>query len=463
MTLSNQTAAWKQADVDHFMHPFCNYSEAKAEGGARIITDAKGTWLTDSEGNRILDGMAGLWNVNLGYGRNELAEAGYEQIQRLAYYNAFFKTATPPAVELAAKLADLAPAHLNKVFFGSSGSETNDTVIRMVRTYWQLKGQSERQVIIGRNYGYHGSTVAAAAMGGMAGMHAQGGDLPDFSHIMCPYSFELKDKDESLEAFGLRAANALELRIKEIGENKIAAFMAEPIQGAGGLIFPPPTYWPRIAEICEAYDILLCLDEVISGFGRTGDWFVHPSLGLEPDTVSLAKGITSGYQPLSALLVSDRMAEVFEASNEEFIHGYTYSGHPVACAVALKNLELIETEGVLAHVKDTAAPYLAKRLHETFDDHPHIGEVRCWGMLAALELVKDKVTGERFPGDFGTITRDECFKRNLIMRAVRHTMILSPVLTVSEAEIDELVARAKAAIDAAIDTTVETQLDPSPS
>ena len=231
----------------------------------------------------------------------------------------------------------------------------------------------------------------------------------------------------------------------------------QPIQGAGGLIFPPSTYWPRIQEICEEYGILLCLDEVISGFGRTGDWFVHPSLNLKPDTVSLAKGITSGYQPLSALLVSDRIAEVFEAADEEFIHGYTYSGHPVACAVALKNLELIEKEGVLDHVSNTAAPYLAQRLHETFDDHPHIGEVRCWGMLAALELVKDKTTGERFAGDFGTVTRDQCFQRNLIMRAVRHTLILSPVLNITEAEIDEIVTRAKAAIDAAVEIELSSK------
>ena len=451
MTLSNQTAAWKQADVDHFMHPFCNYTEAREEGGARIITGAKGTWLTDSEGNKVLDGMAGLWNVNLGYGREELAEAGYEQMKRLAYYNAFFKTATPPAVELAEKLASLAPDHLNKVFFGSSGSESNDTVIRMVRTYWQLKGEPERQVIIGRDFGYHGSTVAAAAMGGMSGMHHQGGDLPDFSHIMCPYGFELKEPGESDDEFGLRAANALEMRIKEIGENKIAAFIGEPIQGAGGLIFPPKTYWPRIQEICDHYGILLCADEVISGFGRLGDWTAHSQFGIKPDTVTLAKGITSGYQPLSAVLVGDRMAEVFESADEEFIHGYTYSGHPVACAVALKNTELIEKEGVLTHVREVAGPYFAERLHKIFGDHPHIGEVRAQGMLGALELVKDKATGERFPGDFGTVTRDQCFKRNLIMRAVRHTMILSPVLTVTKEEIDEILDRAKAAIDAAVE------------
>lgn len=432
------------------MHPFCNYTEAREDGGARIITGAKGSWLKDSEGQDIIDGMAGLWCVNLGYGREELAQAGYEQLKQLAYYNAFFKTATPPAVELAERLAGLAPDHLNKAFFGSSGSESNDTVIRMVRTYWQLRGAPERQVIIGRDFGYHGSTVAAAAMGGMGGMHAQGGALPDFSHIMCPYAFELKDPGESEEEFGLRAANALELRIKEIGESKIAAFIGEPIQGAGGLIFPPSTYWPRIQEICDHYGILLCVDEVISGFGRTGQWLAHPQYGLRPDTVTLAKGITSGYQPLSAVLVGDRMAEVFEAADEEFIHGYTYSGHPVACAVALKNLDLIEHEGVLDHVRQVAAPYLAQQLAAAFDDHPHIGEIRTQGMLAALELVKDKTTGERFAGDFGTLTRDQCFQRNLIMRAVRHTMILSPVLTISKDEIDIIVDRARAAIDAAV-------------
>lgn len=451
MTLSNQTSYWRNADAEHFMHPFSNYSEARAEGGARIITGAKGSWLTDSEGNRVLDGMAGLWCVNLGYGQQELAEAGYEQLKKLAYYNAFFKTATPPAVELAERLSKLAPPSFNKVFFGSSGSESNDTVIRMVRTFWQLNGEPERKVIIGRNYGYHGSTVAAAAMGGMGGMHAQGGNLPDFEHIMCPYSFELKHPDESSSEFGLRAANALEEKIQEIGPHKVAAFMAEPIQGAGGLIFPPDSYWPRIQEICDRNGILLCADEVISGFGRLGEWFAHSKFGIRPDTITLAKGITSGYQPLSAVLVGDRIANTFENANEEFVHGYTYSGHPVACAVALKNLEVIERDGVLDHVKTIAGPHLKKRLIETFQDHPHIGEVRCDGMLAALELVKHKETGERFAGDFGTVTRDECFKRNLIMRAVRHTMILSPVLTITTGEIDELVERARTAINAAVE------------
>ena len=451
MTLSNQTAAWKQADVEHFMHPFCNYAEAKDEGGGRIITGATGSWLTDSEGAQILDGMAGLWCVNLGYGREELAEAGYEQLKKLAYYNAFFKTATPPAVELAQRLSELAPPGFNKVFFGSSGSEANDTVIRMVRTYWQLQGQPERQVIIGRDYGYHGSTIAAAAAGGMNAMHAQAGALPDFSHIMCPYSFELRHAGESDEALGVRAANALEARILDIGAEKVAAFLAEPVQGAGGLIFPPATYWPRIQEICDQYGILLCADEVISGFGRLGDWLAHPQFGIRPDTVTLAKGLTSGYQPLSAVLVGTRLAEAFEAADAEFVHGYTYSGHPVACAVALKNLELMEKEGVLAHVRDVAGPHLRQRLIETFGDHPHIGEVRVRGLLAALELVKDKATGTRFPGDFGSLTRDQCFRRNLVMRAVRHTMILSPVLTITEQEIDELVRRARAAIDAAVE------------
>ena len=450
MTLSNQTALWKQADAAHFMHPFCNYKQAKQEGGARIITGAEGSWLKDCEGEDILDAMAGLWCVNLGYGREELAQAGYEQLKQLAYYNAFFKTATPPAVELAARLASLAPAHLNKVFFASSGSESNDSLIRLVRTYWQLKGEPERQVIIGRDFGYHGSTVAAAAMGGMAGMHAQGGDLPNFSHILCPYAFELREPGESEAEFGLRAANALETRIEEIGAHKIAAFIGEPVQGAGGLIFPPSSYWPRIQEICDHYGILLCIDEVISGFGRLGDWFAHPHFGIHADTVTLAKGLTSGYQPLSALMVSDRLAEVFEAADREFLHGYTYSGHPVACAVALKNLELMEREGVREHVRHVAAPYLAERLHDAFDDHPHIGEVRTRGLLGALELVKDKTTGARFPGDFGTLTRDQCFKRNLIMRAVRHTLILSPVLTIAPAEIDIIVERAQAAIDAAV-------------
>ena len=448
--IRNTTARWRALDVRHHLSPFADYKSLKQdEGGSRIITQAEGIYLTDSEGHRLLDGMAGLWCVNVGYGRAELAEAAYRQMLELPYYNTFFKTATPPAVELSEKLAEIAPEGLNRAFFGSSGSESNDSVVRLVRRYWNLRGQPEKSHIVSRTYAYHGSTMASASLGGMVGMQEGFGlPLPGFHHVMPPYWFDFAEAGETPADFGRRAAKAVEDKILEIGPDKVGAFIGEPIQGAGGVIIPPETYWPEIQRICSQYDVLLVADEVICGFGRTGRWFASEAFGIAPDLMTLAKGITSGYVPLSAVLVSDKVGEVLESGEGEFAHGYTYSGHPVACAVALANIALIERDGLVEKVRDETGPYLAECL-QSLSDHPLVGQVRSFGLLGAIELVEDKASRKHFEplGRVGTLCRDHCFQNGLVMRAVRDGMVLSPPLIIETAEIDALVETARRCLD----------------
>jgi putrescine aminotransferase len=446
----NLTRHWRTSDSRHHVHPFTDTRALVGEGGSRMIVRGQGVWLEDSEGHRILDGMAGLWCVNLGYGRRELAEAGYRQMLELPYYNTFFKTATPPAVELAEKLAEITPKGLDRVFYGSSGSESNETVVRTVRHFWNLMGKPGKKTFISREHAYHGSTMAAASLGGQAAMHGQADlPLPGFVHVMPPYWYGYGG-DLSHDEFGLVAARAVEERILELGPDNVAAFVGEPIMGAGGLLFPPDTYWPEIQRICREHDVLLVADEVITGFGRTGHWFACDHYGIEPDLMTMAKGITSGYIPLSGVMLGQRVAEGLIEKGGEYFHGYTYSGHPVACAVALKNIRVLESEGIIDRVREDIGPYLHARLHEAFDDHPLVGEVRGFGLLAAIELVDDKASRRFFdPGlNVGTRCRDHCFANDLVMRATRDIMVLSPPLVISRDEVDELVRRAKLAIDA---------------
>ncbi|SNS23238.1 aspartate aminotransferase family protein [Antarctobacter heliothermus] len=450
LTPNSPTAELQALDAAHHMHPFTHGAEL-AEKGARIITRADGCWLTDSDGNRILDGMAGLWCVNVGYGRTELADAAYRQMLDLPFYNTFFQTSHVPALNLAAKLAELAPGDLNHVFFAGSGSEANDTNLRMVRTYWQEKGQPERQVIISRWNGYHGSSVGSGSLGGMKGMHAQGGmPIPGIHHIDQPHWWA-EGGYSTPEAFGLERAQALETAILEIGPDKVAAFIAEPVQGAGGVIIPPDTYWPEIQRIVDKYDILLIADEVICGFGRTGNWFGSETFGITPDIMTVAKGLSSGYQPIGASIVSDKVAGVI--GNTEFNHGYTYSGHPVACAVALENLRILEEEGIVDRVRDETAPYLKERF-ESLADHPLVGEIKIVGMMGSLALTPDKATRAAFSADAGTagfICRERSFANNLIMRHVGDRMVISPPLVISKDEIDTLVTRARLSLDEALE------------
>ncbi len=440
------TAELQALDVAHHMHPFSTQNDFN-ETGARVITQAKGVTLTDSEGEQILDAMAGLWCVNIGYGREELADVAARQMKELPYYNTFFKTTHVPVIALSAKLAELAPGDLNHVFYAGSGSEANDTNLRLVRHYWSAKGKPTKTVFISRKNAYHGSTVAGASLGGMVPMHQQGSlPIPDIHHINQP-NWWAEGGDMSPEEFGLQRAQELEEAILELGEDRVAAFIAEPIQGAGGVIVPPETYWPEIQRICDKYEILLIADEVICGFGRTGNWFGSQTVGIKPHIMSIAKGLSSGYAPIGGSIVCDEVAEVVGAT--EFNHGYTYSGHPVSCAVALENLRILEEEKIVEHVRDDVAPYL-KEKWEALADHPLVGEAKIVGMMGSIALTPNKETRAPFAAETGTVgykCREHCFGNNLVMRHVGDRMIISPPLVMTRDEVDVLIERATKALD----------------
>ena len=450
--MTRTTQEWQAADAAHFLHPFTDF-KALARKGSRVITRADNIYLWDSEGKKLLDAMSGLWCVNVGYGQQALVDAAAQQMKQLPFYNAFFQTATPPAIELAELLAEISPPQFEHVFFSVSGSEGNDTVVRMVRRYWDLLGQPERHVFISRKNAYHGSTMAGASLGGMSGMHAQGGlPIPGIVHIEQPYWFENAPAGMSRDEFGLVAAGWLEAKIQEIGAHKVAAFIGEPIQGAGGVIVPPSTYWPEIQRICDKHGILLVNDEVITGFGRTGHWFGCQTVGAKPDLMTFAKGVTSGYIPLGGVMVGERVARVLIEKGGEFNHGYTYSGHPVACAVALANIKLIRELGLVERVREDLGPYLAECFAQ-LQEHPLVGEAQTCGLMGALLLVKDKPAGADrgipFPADreIGMVCRAHCFDNGLIMRAVGDRMIIAPPLVITRAQIDEMVELIRRCLD----------------
>lgn len=437
----------QQLDAAHHLHPF-NDNAALAKKGTRILTKGEGVYVWDAEGNKLLDAFAGLWCVNVGYGRKELGAAAAKQMEQLAYYNSFFSCTTEPTVRLSAKLAELTPYDLNHAFFSNSGSEANDTILRMVRHFWAVQDQPRKNIVIGRHNGYHGSTVAGASLGGMKGMHKQGGlPIPDIEHIEPPFWFA-DGGDMDPEEYGLVAARRLETKILELGPDRVAAFIGEPIMGAIGVYIPPMSYWPEIERICRKYDVLLIADEVICGFGRTGEWFAADYFGFRPDIMTLAKGITSGYIPLGAAMFNDRISKVLNEKGGELAHGYTYSGHPVCAAVALENIRILQDEKIVETCKADTAPYLAERWKQ-LGEHPLVGEARIVGMVGALELVPAKPARRFFEerGQVGVMCRDFALQAGLILRATNDSMLLSPPLVITRSQIDEMAEKAWKALD----------------
>lgn len=443
------TAALQELDNAHYLHPFTDYRRLHNEG-ARIQAQGDGIYVYDTDGKRIIDGLAGLCCVNIGYGRQELGQAAARQMETLSFSHSFFKTSHVMAIKLAEQLVEMTPAGLNHVFFASSGSEANDTCLKLVHRYWNLVGQPEKQVVIALESSYHGSTIAAGGLSGIPPLHGTAPYMPlaGVQWIPSPYWY-INGGDETLDDFGRTAAGWLEQKILEIGPDNVAAFFGEPMQGAGGAIIPPDTYWPEIERICRKYDLLLVVDEVGSGFGRTGRWFACESFGIvAPDLMAIAKGITSSYFPMSAAMVGDRIASALIEKGDEFHHGFTNSGHPVGCAVALENIRIMRDEGIVDNVAELA-PRFARAI-ESVADHPLVGNVRARGFLAGIQLVADKRTRRLFDEALGVGEHcsAEALSRGLALRAIGDTMALMPPLIMNPAQIDEMITIVRDALDA---------------
>ena len=405
-----------------------------------VAVRAKGMRIWDRDGQEWLDACGGAMVMSLGHCHPRLVEAAQRQLEKITFTYRF-SFSNEPMIELAALVREIAPMERGWAFFNSSGSEANDTVMRMVRHYWTVSGQPKRSVFISRRNAYHGSTMAGASLGGMKAMHPIGGlPIPGVEHVAQPYKFG-EGFNEEEEAFGARCAQEIEDRIIAVGPENVAAFIGEPVQGAGGVIIPPKGYWKRVDAICKKYGILLVVDEVICGFGRLGEWFGFQHFGMMPDLVPMAKGLSSGYLPISAVGVSHKIVDVLREKGGDFVHGYTYSGHPVAAAVALKNLEIIEREGLVGRVKSDLGPYFAKALKRLSGD-PLVGEVRSLGLLGAVEIVSKPGTNERFTGKegkAGPIVRDTCIKNGLMVRGIRDSIVMCPPLIITHAEIDRMI------------------------
>jgi len=450
MNMKVDTAGLRKMDQAHHLHPFTDLQDYSEHGG-RIMSRAEHVYIYDSDGHRMLDGMSGLWCCNLGYSQKSIIDAVYAQMQELPYYNNFFQCSNQPAVELAKAMVEITPAQFNHVFFTNSGSEANDTNLRLAHRYYQLLGKPEKKLIISRKNAYHGSTIAAASLGGMSGMHKQTNGLDYVHHINQPHWFE-EGGDESQEEFGIRVARELEAKIDELGEDRVAAFIAEPVQGAGGVIIPPDSYWPEIKRICDERDILLIMDEVICGFGRTGNWFGCETYGLEPDLMTFAKAVTNGYMPLGGVMVSDKLTDVLLAGGGEFAHGLTYSGHPAACAAGLATIKVLLDSNIIETSARDIAPHFQARLKE-LEAHRIVGQVRGRGMFAALELVSDKGSRERLaPESEGAVyCRNMANASGLMVRQTGDAMIMAPPLVCNIEEIDFLVEKLGEALDKTAD------------
>ncbi|MBN2069276.1 MAG: aminotransferase class III-fold pyridoxal phosphate-dependent enzyme [Opitutales bacterium] len=439
------TSTLRETDKAHHLHPFTNNADMHESGNAHIITSAEGVYVYDDKGNKLLDGLAGLWCVNMGYGRKEIIEAITKQLEQLCYYPSFFNSTTEPTIKLAEKLHQLGLPRLTHTIFSNSGSGANETAIKTIRNYWNLKGKPGRTKLMSRTYSYHGVTLGATCLTGLTSCTKPFG-LPTegFIHAPGPYHY-VSDTTLSPEAFGQKCLEETEKLILAEGPETIAAMFVEPVQGAGGVIVPPEGYLKKLRELIRKYDILYVSDEVITGFGRTGAMYASDAWDLDPDIQCLAKGITSGYIPLGATRISDEIADTLFKGGY-YAHGHTYSGHPVPCAAALANLELMEKENIISYVSENVGPYFQEKLL-SFKDHPAVGSTRCCNLMGAMELLDHgkKVTDPYFglgPKAAGLIRNE-----GVIVRGLANLIAISPPLTITHAEIDTLFAAVKAGLD----------------
>lgn len=440
-------AAELASDRAHLIH---SLHRPAAQANAHIWVRGQGALLFDQDGKEFLDGLAGLWNVVVGHGRGELAEACARQMNTLAYATAYAGSTSRPAIELAEQLAEVCYRHINRFFFTCGGAESNESAIKTARYYWKQVGQPDKIKVIGRTYGYHGTTLAAMSITGLAAYWPMFEPrVPGFLHIDSPYPYRFVSRGADGRTPGQQAADLLEEAILREGPGTVAAFLGEPVQGAGGVIVAPDDYWPRIRQICDRHQVLLIADEVITGFGRTGDWFALGRYGIEPDLVTFAKGITSGYFPLGGVGISDQIAQVLDDANDEhtWMHAFTYSAHPTGCAVALANLAILKREGLLAR-----AAGLGQRLLQglkTLERHPHVGDIRGQGLMCAVELVADKATRAEFPSveKIGPKVHAAAQRRGLFSRLRGDVFNLAPCFVTSEQQIDRMVEILGASID----------------
>lgn len=449
--MESKETVWKQ-DLDHVVHPYTNFNKFK-ENGSSVYSQGKDHFIYDDNGTKYLDGIAGLWCVNIGHGNEEMAEGIAEQAKKLAYYNTFGGATSPPAAKLAAKLAEICPGNLNHVFFGTGGSMANDTAIKIVHYYNNILGRPNKKKIISRDLGYHGSTYLAHALTGIQSSHI-GFDLPIeglIHHISAPYDYR-KPSHVSSEDFCDYLVNELEAKILELGADNVACFIAEPIMGAGGVIVPPKDYNYKTWQVCKKYDVLYIADEVVTAFGRLGHMVASEAVfNVKPDILVMAKGISSGYIPLGATMISDEIYDVIsqpKKDNPYFSHGFTYSGHALACAAGLLNIEIMERMELCKHVQEVG-PYFESRVKELLE-YPIVGDVRGSHFMLGIEFVIDKDSKEGFNPDVYDVTAnlfDHCKKLGFIVRPVGPIIVLSPPLTFDKEAIDKAMVILKEGIE----------------
>lgn len=435
-------------DIAHLVHPLHNQA---AHESAKIWVGGKGAYIEDSEGNEYIDCLSGLWNNTAGNGRPELADAAAAQMRQMAFVSGYAGSSNPRAIELSERLAHLTYPSINHFYLTSGGGESTDSNIKLARYYWKLKGKPDKTKVISRIWGYHGVTMAAMCATGIPAYWPMFEPrIPGFSHIPSPYPY-LYEAPEGSRSQGIAAADELEKQILEEGPDTVAMFIAEPVQGAGGVIVPQEDYFKRIREICDQYEVLLVADEVITGFGRTGKMFGLEHWGIEPDLMQFAKAITSGYFPLGGIGISDEIASVMNDSGSPWMHAYTYSSHPVGCAVALAMMDIVEKEDFVGQAQ-TKGKHLLVKLKEALADHPHVGEVRGLGMMCGVELVKDKATKEMFDASdgIGAKVHAETVKRGMFSRVRGDCYCVAPPIVTSESTIDDIASILGDSVEAAL-------------